>query len=45
VSCIRYRDFCKALGVKKGMCMEFNYREFLKILDVLFTTGQMKRNY
>ncbi|KAH8294267.1 hypothetical protein KR054_010139 [Drosophila jambulina] len=36
---------CKCFGVKKGLCMEFNYREFLKILDVLFTTGQMKRNY
>ncbi|XP_020810227.1 uncharacterized protein LOC110185617 [Drosophila serrata] len=36
---------CKCFGVKKGLCMEFNYREFLKILDVLFATGQMKRNY
>ncbi|KAH8381954.1 hypothetical protein KR009_001125 [Drosophila setifemur] len=40
-----FQTICKCFGVKKGMCMEFNYREFLKILDVLFTTGQMKRNY
>uniref|UniRef100_A0A6P4EJ07 Uncharacterized protein LOC108043890 n=1 Tax=Drosophila rhopaloa TaxID=1041015 RepID=A0A6P4EJ07_DRORH len=40
-----FQAICKCFGVKKGMCMEFNYREFLKILDVLFTTGQMKRNY
>ncbi|XP_064553144.1 LOW QUALITY PROTEIN: uncharacterized protein LOC135438677 [Drosophila montana] len=35
----------KCFGVKRGLCLEFNYREFLNILDVLFSTGQMKRNY
>ncbi|XP_017084480.2 uncharacterized protein LOC108116890 [Drosophila eugracilis] len=40
-----FQAICKCFGVKKGMCMEFNYREFLKILDVLYSTGQMKRNY
>ncbi|EDV92987.1 uncharacterized protein LOC6563620 [Drosophila grimshawi] len=35
----------KCFGVKRGLCLEVNYREFLKILDVLFATGQVKRNY
>ncbi|KAL7730468.1 hypothetical protein ACLKA6_000475 [Drosophila palustris] len=35
----------KCFGVKRGLCLEINYREFLNILDVLFATGQMKRNY
>ncbi|XP_033149875.1 uncharacterized protein LOC108601541 [Drosophila busckii] len=40
-----FESICKCFGVKRGLCLEFNYREFLQILDVLFTTGQMKRNY
>ncbi|KAH8388320.1 hypothetical protein KR093_003853 [Drosophila rubida] len=35
----------KCFGVKRGLCLEINYREFLNILDVLFATGQVKRNY
>ncbi|KAH8273151.1 hypothetical protein KR018_006862 [Drosophila ironensis] len=40
-----FQAIFKCFGIKRGMCMEFNYREFLKILDVLFYTGQKKRNY
>ncbi|SPP87851.1 Hypothetical predicted protein [Drosophila guanche] len=40
-----FEAICKCFGMKRGLCLEFNYREFLKILDVLFTTGQVKRNY
>lgn len=36
---------CKCFSVKRGMCFEINYREFLNILEVLFATGQVKRNY
>jgi len=35
----------KCFGVKRGLCLEINYREFLNILDVLYATGQIKRNY
>ncbi|EDW84080.1 uncharacterized protein Dwil_GK13946 [Drosophila willistoni] len=40
-----FDSVCKCFGVKRSLCLEFNYREFLKILDVLYTTGQVKRNY
>ncbi|EDW24146.1 GL23541 [Drosophila persimilis] len=40
-----FEAICKCFGMQRGLCLEFNYREFLKILDVLFTTGQVKRNY
>ncbi|XP_030370980.1 uncharacterized protein LOC115621463 [Scaptodrosophila lebanonensis] len=36
---------CKCFAVERGLHMEFNYREFLKILDVLHRTGQVKRNF
>ncbi|XP_030559267.1 uncharacterized protein LOC115761605 [Drosophila novamexicana] len=40
-----FEAIVKCFGVKRGLCLEVNYREFLNILDVLFSTGQMKRNY
>ncbi|TDG51444.1 hypothetical protein AWZ03_002239 [Drosophila navojoa] len=40
-----FEAIVKCFAVKRGLCLEFNYREFLKILDVLYATGQMKRNY
>lgn len=35
----------KCFGVQRGLDLEFNYREFLNILGILFQTGQVKRNY
>ncbi|XP_053950667.1 uncharacterized protein LOC128858424 [Anastrepha ludens] len=36
---------CKCFGVQRGLHLEFNYREFLNTLEILFRTGQVKRNY
>ncbi|XP_075148195.1 uncharacterized protein LOC142222120 [Haematobia irritans] len=35
----------KCFGVQRGIDLEFNYREFLNILKILYQTGQVKRNY
>lgn len=35
----------KCFGVQRGIHLEFNYREFLNILSVLFQTGQIQRCY
>lgn len=45
---ISSREFdviCKCFGVQRGIDLEFNYREFLNILNILFRNGQIKRNY
>lgn len=45
---ISNREFdviCKCFGVQRGIDLEFNYREFLNILNILFRNGQIKRNY
>ncbi|XP_067627321.1 uncharacterized protein [Eurosta solidaginis] len=36
---------CKCFGAQRGLQLEFNYRDFLNTLDILFRTGQVKRNY
>lgn len=35
----------KCFGAQRGIHLEFNYRNFLNILNVLHRTGQVKRNY
>ncbi|XP_004533214.1 uncharacterized protein LOC101452318 [Ceratitis capitata] len=35
----------KCFGLQRGLRLEFKYREFLSMLDILFQTGQVKRNY
>ncbi|XP_037810226.1 uncharacterized protein LOC119602666 [Lucilia sericata] len=45
ISSREFEVIFKCFGVQRGIHLEFNYRQFLNILNVLFQTGQMKRNY
>lgn len=45
ISSREFETIFKCFGVQGGIHLEFNYREFLNILSILYQTGQVKRNY
>uniref|UniRef100_A0A1A9VKK1 EF-hand domain-containing protein n=1 Tax=Glossina austeni TaxID=7395 RepID=A0A1A9VKK1_GLOAU len=45
ISSREFEAVFKCFGVQRGLDLEFNYREFLNILSIIYQNGQTKRNY